>query len=56
MFSKVIGSKQVWENLLSTRNFVLEMRNLHEQDKKAFYEKRSKYLISSYSGHSDNKN
>lgn len=50
MFSKVIGSRQVWENLLSKRNFVLEMRNLHENEKKAFYEKRTKYLIPSYSG------
>lgn len=49
MFSKVIGSKQVWENLLSKRSFISEMRNLHEHEKKAYYEKRSKYLIPDYS-------
>lgn len=50
MFSKVVGSKKVWEHLLNKRSFVLEMRNLHEEERKKFYETRKKYLIPSYAG------
>lgn len=48
MFAKVVGSKKVWEHLLNKKSFVAELRNLHEQEKKAFFEKRKKYLINSY--------
>lgn len=52
MFAKVIGSKKVWEHLLNKKSFVAELRALHDEEKKAFYEKRKKYLISSYSSSS----
>lgn len=48
MFAKVIGSRKVWEHLLNKKSFVAELRALHDEEKKAFYEKRKKYLISSY--------
>lgn len=50
IFSKVIGSKKVWEHLLNKRSFTAELRNLHEGEKKNFYEKRKAYLIPSYAG------
>lgn len=49
MFAKVIGSRKVWEHLLGKKSFVMELRSLHEEEKKLFYEKRMKYLINSYS-------
>lgn len=56
MFAKVIGSKKVWEILFNKKNFISELVNLHEVDKKAFYEKRKKYLIPSYSNQSSTSN
>lgn len=49
IFSKVVGSKRVWEFLLGKRSFTTELRNLHEPEKRAFLEKRTKYLIPAYS-------
>lgn len=48
MFGKVLGTHQAWKILTSKGNMTAELRSIHELERKAFIEKRYKYLIPSY--------
>lgn len=48
IFCKVVGTKKVWSMLQEKKAIAAEFRLLHEVERRAFLEKRKKYLIPSY--------
>jgi uncharacterized protein YbbC (DUF1343 family) len=53
MFCKVLGSSKGWDILDGKNHTSAALRSLHESARRAFLEKRKKYLISAYSGAKD---
>ncbi|MFV0339039.1 MAG: hypothetical protein ACK5MA_00205 [Parachlamydiaceae bacterium] len=44
----MVGTKKVWSMLQEKKAIAAEFRLLHEVERRAFLEKRKKYLIPSY--------
>lgn len=52
MFGKVFGTHKAWDLLTERRSISTELRALHEKERRAFMEKRVRYLNPAYSGSS----